>query len=139
MEVEEVEDGINEGVVEVEDTEDQHIEDIDEVENQEVDERGREDPVADRPDGDQTVEAPVVKEKDESGLMRNTVHTVPVPSPRRSTRPTRPPRRYDEYVMNAVVRPRDRKIDAVTTLLQSGVLSSLDAETAHKILSSVLQ
>ena len=59
------------------------------------------------------------------------------PEPRRSTRERRPPDRYGDFVMSKMVQPVDTKIVAAATLMQSGILNSMDTETAHIILAAI--
>jgi len=40
--------------------------------------------------------------------------------------------------MSKMVQPVDTKIVAATTLMQSGILSSMDTETAHIIIAAIL-
>ena len=62
----------------------------------------------------------------------------PVPTQRKSTRVRRPPKRVDEYVMHQVVPcPVDSKMEAATSLMRSGILNTMDVETAHIILAAI--
>ncbi|KAL4232438.1 hypothetical protein ACF0H5_007131 [Mactra antiquata] len=63
----------------------------------------------------------------------------PQPVPRRSTRERRPPQKYSDFYMNQMVfRPRDNKIYALNTLLQSGILDNIDSDTVHVILGAII-
>ena len=65
---------------------------------------------------------------------------LPVPAPRRSTRPKKPPDRLAEYVTNAMLpRPIDTKLRAVNELMRSGILNTIDTDTAQKILSAIIK
>ena len=62
----------------------------------------------------------------------------PVPTQRKSTRVRRPPNRFDDYVMHQVVPcPVDSKMEAATSLMGSGILNTMDAETVHRILAAI--
>ena len=64
---------------------------------------------------------------------------LPVPAPRCSSRPRKPPDRYGEFVCDVMSpRPIDTKIHAVNELMKSGILNSVDTDTAHKILLAIL-
>ena len=60
--------------------------------------------------------------------------------PRRSTRVRRPSDRYGNNVMMAnVPRPINRKLDAVSALMTSGALNSMDSETIGNAFSAILK
>jgi len=64
----------------------------------------------------------------------------PKPTPRRSAREKRAPDRYNDYIMNAIIpRPVDRKIQALDSLMNSGVLSEVSAEVAHRLIQAVMK
>jgi len=64
----------------------------------------------------------------------------PVPPPRRTTRVSRPPDRYGNNVMMAnVPRPINRKLDAVSALMTSGALNSMDSETVDKVFAAIFK
>jgi len=64
----------------------------------------------------------------------------PVPPPWRSTRVSRPPDRYGNNVMMAnVPLPINRKLDAVSALMTSGALNSMDSETVGKVFAAILK
>lgn len=62
----------------------------------------------------------------------------PKPPPRRSMRDKRPPRKFEDfYMMEMQTRPLDKKIEAVNSIMSSGVLGGLDSEIAHKIMRAI--
>ena len=64
---------------------------------------------------------------------------VPVPLPRRSTRNRKLPTKFEDYQLHQMVaRPYDRKLQAIDSLLKSGVLNDMDNDTAHKIIASII-
>ncbi|XP_060594144.1 uncharacterized protein LOC132748508 [Ruditapes philippinarum] len=68
------------------------------------------------------------------------VPAAPKPAPRRSTRDKKPPSKYEDYYMNAVVpRPYDSKIQAVDVLMKSGILNQVDTAVAHKLLEAIMK
>ncbi|KAL4234880.1 hypothetical protein ACF0H5_006522 [Mactra antiquata] len=78
-----------------------------------------------------------------------------VPQPRRSNRTKRISQRYDNFVMNQIIPgrlntvarpneytnpgPFDHKINAMNTLIESGVIGYLDSEIAHRILAAIFK
>ena len=64
----------------------------------------------------------------------------PVPH-RRSGRDRKPPDRLGEYVMYSMqpTGPYDTRIQAITSLVSSGVLNSMDSDTAKRLLDSILK
>ncbi|XP_052806557.1 uncharacterized protein LOC128235802 [Mya arenaria] len=59
-------------------------------------------------------------------------------APRRSSRQRRMPARYDAYQMNQMIpRPQDSRLQALTELVESGILNNIDTMIAQKILDSV--
>ena len=72
-------------------------------------------------------------------FIQTEERNLPVPAPRRSSRLRKPPDRFGEYVSNVMSpRPIDTKIHAVNELMKSGILNSVDTDTALKILSAIL-
>ena len=64
----------------------------------------------------------------------------PVP-PRRSGRDRKRPDRLGEYVMYSMqpTGPYNTRIQAITSLVSSGVLHSMDSDTAKRLLDSILK
>ena len=64
----------------------------------------------------------------------------PVP-PRRSGRDRKRPDRLGEYVMYSMqpTGPYNTRIQAITSLVSSGVLNSMDSDTAKRLLDSILK
>ena len=57
------------------------------------------------------------------------------PTPRRSARKKRAPDRYNDYIMNAIIpRPVDRKIQALDSMMNSGVFSEVSAEVTQAVM-----
>lgn len=74
-----------------------------------------------------------------TGRSGSDLGPVPTPTPRRSTRPKKPPERYKDYSMNSLVpRPVDSRLQAVNALMSSGVLNEIDSEVARKMLQSIM-
>ena len=68
------------------------------------------------------------------------VDMKPIPSPRRSTKVSRPPDRYGNNVMmTSVSRPINRKLDVVSALMTSGALNSMDSETVSKVIAAIFK
>ncbi len=66
----------------------------------------------------------------------------PISPPRRSERERKPPARFDMYHMNQMVhRPYmyDTKLQALETLMSSGLLTQFDTEMAHKMVKSMME
>lgn len=81
----------------------------------------------------------VTTEKDpEPSLERQDQR--PTPQPRRSARERRPPKRFDEYHLYQMnVRSVDSRLHTVNTLMESGVLANIDADTTHRMLAAIFQ
>ncbi len=63
----------------------------------------------------------------------------PTPAPRRSERSRKLPVRFDSFQMNQMVtRPYDCKLQALETLMSSGVLNQVDAEVASRMIMNVM-
>ena len=66
----------------------------------------------------------------------------PIPAPRtpRPTRQRKPPDRFGDYVMYRMAnRQVDSRVQALDTLVKSGVLSELDSLTAHRLIQAVMK
>ena len=61
----------------------------------------------------------------------------PVPRPRRSERTRKTPQRYTDYQLYSN-QPVDRRIQALDTLVHSGILGDVDNEMAYKIIQAVM-
>ncbi|XP_052760888.1 uncharacterized protein LOC128203494 [Mya arenaria] len=61
----------------------------------------------------------------------------PTPVPRRSDRVRKPPNRFGEYQMYSN-QPVDRKLQALDTLMQSGVLRDVDSEMAYQLIGAIM-
>lgn len=69
----------------------------------------------------------------------NTQNT-PTPAPRRSTRERRMPKRYEDFQMYSIVtRPYDSKLQALSEVMESGILNNMDADIAKRLISSIFQ
>ena len=65
---------------------------------------------------------------------------VPVPVPRRSSRTSQPPVRFEDYYMKQMVaRPYDSKLQALTVLLNSGILDNMDSTIAHSVVGAIMK
>ena len=63
----------------------------------------------------------------------------PIPAPRRSAREKKLPQRYDQYIMYRLAsREVDNRFHALDVLAKSGVLSEMDADTAHRLISAFM-
>ena len=63
----------------------------------------------------------------------------PIPAPRRSAREKKLPQRYDQYIMYRLSsREVDNRFHALDVLAKSGVLSEMDADTAHRLISAFM-
>ena len=87
-----------------------------------------------------------VQEEETHNVETNTDVTEtaarPIPAPRtpRPTRERKPPDRFDDYVMYRMAnRQVDSRVQALDTLVRSGVLSELDSLTAHKSIQAVMK
>lgn len=64
----------------------------------------------------------------------------PVPAPRRSGRDRKPPARFHDYHMNCMVpRPIDKKLEYINILIESGILTQVDSEVAHRLLDTIMK
>ena len=72
--------------------------------------------------------------------LDNQTRIAATPPPRRSAREKRAPDRYNDNIMNAII-PRhvDRKIQALDSLMNSGVLSEVSAEVTHRLIQAVMK
>ncbi|XP_060552194.1 uncharacterized protein LOC132713574 [Ruditapes philippinarum] len=77
-------------------------------------------------------------------LKRNTnrKRLLPPDPPRRSDRARKPPKRYEDFQMYGIVNtsttPYDSRFKALETLIGSGVLQTMDIDTARKIVTSLM-
>ena len=90
-------------------------------------------------------EQETTQEVDEVGLENTGQDTSdreekPVPPPRRSTRDCGRPDRFSDYVMNGIqVGPYDVKLQAISSLVTSGALGSMDSNMSKKMLENILK
>ena len=83
------------------------------------------------------------RESQEEGKEENTgknlpLH-IPVPAPRRSSRQQKPPDRYGNFIFKCInQRPIDNRLQALDELMKSGILSNMDSDTAHRIVSAIM-
>ncbi|XP_060557360.1 uncharacterized protein LOC132717812 [Ruditapes philippinarum] len=77
-------------------------------------------------------------------LKRNTnrKRLLPPDPPRRSDRARKPPKRYEDFQMYGMVNtsttPYDSRFKALETLIGSGVLQTMDIDTARKLVTSLM-
>ena len=74
----------------------------------------------------------------ESSNLGNQTRIAATPPPKRLAREKRAPDRYNDYIMN-IPRPVDRKIQALDSLMNSGALSEVSAEVAHRLIQAVMK
>jgi len=126
-------DVINDAIEHISDqtTEDISVETTEETEEQEDDET------------DQTENQPETEEdtshNESSGGHNDTAEgslVPPVPQPRRSTRDRKAPARFDEFIMYQMGNRRARP--ALFTLLESGILSQMDSDTAYRMIIAMM-
>lgn len=62
--------------------------------------------------------------------------------PRRSTRPSRKPKYFDDFVCkmtNIENRQLDVKLDALSKFMESGLLNLVTSEVAHRIVEAIMK
>ena len=69
----------------------------------------------------------------ESSNLGNQTRTAATPPPKRLAREKRAPDGYNDYIMN-IPRPVDRKIQALDSMMNSGVLSEVSAEVTQAVM-----
>jgi transposase InsO family protein len=62
----------------------------------------------------------------------------PTPPPRRSTRQTKPPDRYGDFVSYSLCRTPDRRLQALHQLMNSDLIQNIDNDMAHQLIRSIL-
>ena len=83
------------------------------------------------------------RESQEEGKEENTgknlpLH-IPVPAPRRSSRQQKLPDRYGNFIFKCINQhPIDNRLQALDELMKSGILSNMDSDTAHRIVSAIM-
>ncbi|XP_053372981.1 uncharacterized protein LOC123532109 [Mercenaria mercenaria] len=97
-----------------------------------------------------SVEDTVVKKKEDEVKNQRTEEVkvkkrkprqLPQQPLRRSDRPRRLPEKLKEYQMHSVInnRPYDHRLQALETVIASGVLSNVDMDTAKKVVDAILK
>ena len=84
------------------------------------------------------------QDHEDTGDVRSTEEENSQPAVRRSVRDRRPPKKYDGYVMKQVTRRptdirTDYRIQALTELVNSGVLQNIDSLIAQRLVDSVMK
>ena len=113
----------------------------------ELEEVGPHEPEADpEREAMEITEQETTQEVDEVGLENTGQDTSrdreerPVPPSRRSTRECRRTDRFSDYVMHGMqAGPYDVKLQAISSLVTSGALGSMDSNMAKKILENILK
>jgi hypothetical protein len=92
--------------------------------------------------------APVNKEESQDKVVIPKVRSVDQrpeqlyePKPKRSNRGKRP-EKYKDFIMfsmNMDTRPRDKKLESLEILMKSGIFTSLDTDTVHKLINSIMK
>ncbi len=91
-----------------------------------------------------SVESRETEEEDGAeGVNVTDVRKRPVPPPRpprRSVRTKKPPDKYGDFVSYQMANaPADRKLYALQTLMESGILSEIDSDMAHTLIGAVMK
>ena len=88
----------------------------------------------------ETDEEENTSEEDKKTKTQQEEKSIPIPAPRCSTRPKKPPDRFGDFVSKMMSpQPIDSKIHALGKLMRSDVLNNVDSDTAHRLIAAIMK